>query len=236
VPFVPEESPHVTHYAHPAVMHIRATLEARFPRQAASSILFEALALHGGPVPQTMEEIRALVNGALARTLSAHVGDGDARTMVHAIETLLEKPPPAMLTPPPETGDRTRTVPTASRPVDVAVIAGGRAFADRLALVLGPRRVAPRQLSDPRLIASSKEPPAIVVLDATDFTASPPDVIARVLLRLPVTTVRAIWAAELPYGRSLSEVLSRSAVPHSTLHRSEGIEPLLDLIRARRAS
>jgi hypothetical protein len=226
----------VTNYAHPAVMHIRSTLESKFPRQAASAILFEALAAHGGPVPQSVEEIRTLVHGALARTLAVHVGAAEAQNIVVAIEALLEKPAPAMLTPPPDTGDRTRTVPTASKPVEVAVIAGGRAFADRLALVLGPRRVAPRQMADVRLLGSLKEAPAIVVVDATDFTASPPDAIARALLRMPVTTVRAIWAAELPYGRTLSEVLDRSAVPHITMHQSEGIEPLLDLIRARRAS
>lgn len=132
-------------------------------------------------------------------------------------------------------GETTREVFVDARPVIVIVVASGASFASRLQGALGATRVIPvpaatvERMDEQLRVAA----PQIVLVDAADFAPIEPERLAVFLEKLPATTVRAIWGADLPYGGAvLRAMMARSA--HATpLDRREGIEPLLDLVRSR---
>lgn len=240
---------------------IREALEAVLSPSLTSAILFEAMD-QSGAVPQSTEDLRVLVRGALARALATRLGEAQARQVVAEIEDrLVEVSSSGMkLRPdveveieldPDEVAaaiehfddqttqyrrnneDTTTTIPTGPDPVVVAVVAASKSFASRLSIALGPRRVSPaavRSLGD--LTDMAVEPP-IVLVDATDFPSIEPSALVESLASMPSTTLRVVWASELPYGRRLVGELERAAVPCTPLDRKEGIEPLLDMVRAR---
>jgi hypothetical protein len=141
---------------------------------------------------------------------------------------------------PPPTGrerDATELVPTTRDAVTVLVVAGGGGLALRLTASLGSRRVAPFVLGTLTAIRdylSGVGAPNILLVDATDFPPIAPEELSLVLRRGPRTMVRAIWGADLPYGRSLVATVDQATVPVVGLERSHGVDPLLDLIRSRR--
>jgi len=144
--------------------------------------------------------------------------------------------PRASYSEPPPAGredEATTAVPTATDPVAVAVIAASPAFARRLEAVLGPRRVAPFTVSDQGTLGELGQAPSLVLVDCTDFAPVEASSLAVSLSSLPGTTVRVVWGSNLPYGRSLVEAMLQADVPHTPIDRQEGLEPLLDLIRAR---
>ncbi|MEM9193604.1 MAG: hypothetical protein AAGF12_30800 [Myxococcota bacterium] len=228
-----------------AVGRIRRIIEGVLSPSRTSTVLFEALAAHGDEIPRNDHDVRALVRGPLRSALSNRVGEEQTNSLIEVIESALSEvldPDAAAPTPIPDEPptmaaldpDATAAFPLASAPVEVAVVAGGRGFADRLAMALGPRRVAPRAVSGAAQLKSLTPEPAIVIVDGTDFTAIEPDVWARLFTQLPPTTVVVVWAAGLPYGRTTVEALTIASVDAIALKRTEGIEPLLDLIRSRR--
>jgi len=223
---------------------VREAMEEVLSPSTTSTLLFEALEAYGGDVPQTHEEVALLVGGALARVLERRLGAPRATNILGRIEGLLESstvetdPPPSLdpagTAPEPFVrGESTATVPTAKRPVSVVIVASGRGFESRMAAALGPKRVAPsstRDLDD----LLGRQAPSIVLVDAADFAAIEPVDLARALGRLPATTARVVWDADLPYGRSVMQALHAARIVAITFDRNEGIEPLLDLIRSRR--
>lgn len=147
----------------------------------------------------------------------------------------------ALSTSPPPTGrerDATALVPTTRDAVSVLVVASGGGLGLRLTAALGSRRVAPfvlGSLTDIRDYLGKYEPPSILLVDATDFPPIAPEDLSLALRRGPSTMVRAIWGADLPYGRSLAAAVGEPEFAVLTLERAHGVEPLLDLIRSRRS-
>lgn len=151
-------------------------------------------------------------------------------------------PPVAREAPPPPAGgrerDATALVPTTREAVTVLVVAGGGGLALRLSAALGSRRVAPFVLGSLTAIRDHLDahgPPNILLVDATDFPPIPPDALGVALRRGPSTMVRAIWGADLPYGRGLVAAVGESPLTVLALERAHGVDPLLDLIRSRRS-
>ncbi len=231
-----------------AVAHVRKALEGVLSPSATSSVLFEALGQHDQPVPGTPEELMLLVRGPLSRALSKRLGEEQAQSVVEQIEATLPRDsfapeeeiviqrdtPPPPRKPKGRDADATRAVPTHSAPVAVAVIAAHSGFADRLRAALGPRRVTPTSVSDPRQLPDVAPTPAIVILDGSDFTTIEPRTIAQLIGRLPGMVTTVVWASDLPYGRSVLAPLEQAGLTVVPLTRGEGIDPLLDLIRSRR--
>ncbi|MDQ3035159.1 MAG: hypothetical protein M3Y87_22325, partial [Myxococcota bacterium] len=75
----------------------------------------------------------------------------------------------------------------------------------------------------------------VVIVDATDVPAITDDDLLAALAATSPSTVRVVWGSELPYGRRVVELVSRSERPCTGLRLSEGMEPILDLVLARRA-
>jgi hypothetical protein len=240
-----------TEHDQSAVTVIRKALEGVLSPSATSSVLFEALGNHGQSIPRSTIELTELVRGSLSIALSRRLGPTRAAQVVSSIERAIETAPfgePEPLRRPADPdataplaavmhgrdADATATVPTATAAVDVEVFAAGRGFVDRLVTVLGPRRVAPSVTSDIDRVGRSTPPPAILVVDATDFTPTSPGVVSIGLARFPTTTAIVVWGAELPYGRSIVKVAAERSLHVVPLPRAHGIDPLLDLIRSRR--
>ncbi len=225
---------------------IREALEAVLSPSLTSAVLFEALEESGDGIPQSHEELRALVRGTLSAVLERRVGAAQASHVLSEIEARLldDGTSSVQIRPSPEARDAgsgpfaredeaTTTIPTARDPVTVVVVAGSRSFASRLSVALGPRRVAPITVATVDDMARLSVEPAVVVVDSSDFAAIDPTGLARALGTLSATTLRTIWGSDLPYGRTLVAAMSRAGVSCTALDRREGIDPLLDMVRAR---
>jgi hypothetical protein len=77
-------------------------------------------------------------------------------------------------------------------------------------------------------------PPAIVLVDASDFPSIEPTDLAAAMGKAG-EAVRAIWGADLPYGQGVLAAAQRLGIPTTPLDRREGIAPLMDLVRSRRS-
>ena len=130
--------------------------------------------------------------------------------------------------------DATTAIPTGRDPVLVAVVANGGALASRLAAALGADRVSPVTVRSIEALASLDKEPGVVVVDGTDFAAIEAPDLAEALGRLSPTTARVVWASDLPYGRRIAHALAQARMPHASIDRREGVEPLLDVVRSRK--
>ncbi|MFK7990274.1 MAG: hypothetical protein AB8I08_29910 [Sandaracinaceae bacterium] len=223
---------------------LRRTLEEALDTDVASTVLFEALGESATGVPRTRDEVLFVVQGPLREVLTRRLDAVQAERLVHRVEHQLSPAEPVTLEMPLEDlasegrrEDATATVPT-SAAVPVLVVASGPAFAVKLELALGERRVSPRTASDPASLedALGDATPALMIVDAT----SPPTLSDTIVIRaghtLPTTTACVLFGVELPYGRRLLKSIDAQDRPWVTLERREGVAPLFDLVRSRRRS
>ena len=218
----------------PELRLIREALESVLAPTIASSVLFEALSASGGQLPSDTQACLALVHGPLREVLARRARASDAAAIIEDIERTLGALSPS---PPPRKRDLeiTAAVPLGDEPVLVFVFAASAAFAQRLEAALGPLRVATVPCPDVEKMRKALRyaAPAVALLDAPDFPGIETHELAAELATLPVTSVRAIWGADTPYGAAIMrELMERGAHP-TPFDRREGIEPLLDLIRSR---
>lgn len=216
------------------VYRIREALERVLPNNLASRVLFDALG-RVASVPQHEEEVSQFIRGPLAQVLSERELDAEPREIVLKVLQACRNAalPSAERTP---SDQSTRAMPMVNHPVIVATVSAGRGFGERLDAALGASRVAPKHLPNlAEVIAFRRASDAtLLVVDATDFPAIDPSDLASALGDFPASVPILIWAADLPYGRSLMRSLGKAGITGHPLSAAEGIEPLLDLIRSRR--
>ena len=80
--------------------------------------------------------------------------------------------------------------------------------------------------------AATKENPEVIVIDAL-APISDPDAVMDFLAALPQTTTSVLWGEEQPFGRDLKHQAVQRRLKLTTVERSEGVDPVLDLIRSR---
>lgn len=218
----------------PVVHVIREALECVLAPEVASAVFFESL---NGPagVPETKDEVILMVRGPLLAALVERVDEAEASRVIQQILNALEPMQTSAVRASRE-DDATLALPKDRRPVKVWVLSAGGGFAMRLRFVLGPDRAEVTHAAHlGALLAEPTPGPGFVIIDASDFPPEDANAIAQALATLPSATTRVVWASELPYGQRCEEAFREAASPALTLSRTEGIEPLLDLIRARRA-
>lgn len=220
---------------------VRSALAHSTSPTKTSALLFEALGSYGDQVPETVEELMALVHGPLWKALVQHLGEEEATDIVARIEgelrddrTILMDEADLVTVAEPVGRDATTAVPTSTAAVPVTVVSSGSGFAERLVAALGPRRVSARAVGAIESLSALQETPAIVIVDATDFAPIEPADLSQALSTLPSTTAHVIWACDLPYGRRTVDAMHADNLANVALPRDEGVEPLLDLIRSRR--
>jgi hypothetical protein len=226
---------------------LRRTLEEALDTRRASSILFEALNAAGKRVPRTHDEVLAVLRGPLRGVLARQLGDEEAGALVGRIESALmpacdpvdtQEVPLDELAAQTRLEDATAVFPTEDRAVPILIAAAGRGFEQRVAIALGERRAAPTTVSSHEGLqrALDRPPPAVYLIDATDFPAIDPGRLLNAARALPSTTVCVVWGVDLPFGRNLARAVAAHDRTWVLLELREGIAPLLDLVRSRRKS
>lgn len=222
---------------------IRETLESKLSTKLTSKVLFEALEKTQGNPPHSREDLEAWVKGPLQATVNSAVDAAQAEDVREALNARLTEllagngvQPEGDTTPRAVLAEVTRrdrdatvAIPTGGEPVRVTVIASGMGFAGRLDAALGAKRVNVDAVHAAEGVKDKA--PAIALVDATDFPPIEPEALANSMDGLPNTCARVIWGADLPYG---ARVVGAMKGPCVALQISEGIEPLIDLVRSRR--
>jgi hypothetical protein len=216
---------------------IRETLEGVVHPATASTLLFEALAEHGGVLPSDHEEIEAFVRGELSKGLVKRLGDDLATTVLDQIAAAMRAIPDNARRRNRRQEDQTRDLVLRRDTFPVFVLASSPMFAKQLAAALGPKVMTVVLATDTTTWheRAASVAPAFVIVDAADFPAIEPDELVATLASQPADVVKAIWGSDLPYGMSVIGAASARALSLTPFDRHEGIAPLMDMIRSRRA-
>lgn len=223
----------------PEVRLLRETLEGVLHPSKASTLLFEALEERGG-APATTDEVRALVEGPLSRRLAECIGAETAASVLSQLVRMLDAIAPAGRAERSRRHDEpTRNLMLSDETLPVFVLSGSRTFADQLQATLGPQVMSAVFVPNGEVLRTRLDQvhPAIVLIDASDFPAiEPTELVDQLATLANPQVVKAIWGADLPYGQSVLDAGQRRRVALTPFDRAEGAEPLMDVIRSRRAS
>lgn len=226
----------------PEIRLIRETLEGVLHPSTAATVFFEALEDTGGALPASPDAVMALVEGPLARRLAERVGEDEASSVLGRLTlmllSILPKPGERKVRKRPSRHDEpTRDLMLSDATLPVFVLSGSSSFEAQLKASLGPQIMSTVAAADLPTLEErlSLVPPAIVLIDGSDFPAIEPEDLAEVLARLPSHVLEAVWGADLPYGMAVLDAGQRRGVELTPFDRREGIEPLMDVIRSRRA-
>lgn len=211
---------------------VREALEGVLSPASAASSLFAAL--DGTAVPTDRPSVIRFVDGPLREVLAQRLGAAEARGVVDRILLPLEA-----ATRPNATrrldDDKTKALPLSTHAVPVTIVSETNGLANRLRAALGPALISVESTSSAAEAVGQSPEPAIVVVDASDFPPATVDSVAGALRHLPDTTACVVYSAELPFGQRALKALMFAGRDAVAITRADGVEPLLDLIRARRS-
>lgn len=223
----------------PEVRLIRETLEGVLHPSAASALFFEALEQHPQGMPTSPPEALALVRGPIAALLDARVGEDAAASVVEQLNAMLGTLAGGAKG---RKSTSRHDMPTAATPISdesvlVFVLSATRDFAARLKAALGPRLIVTVPVADEPTFVDrlGQISPAVVVIDASQFPAIEPAALVEHLARVPSHVVKAVWGTDLAYGQRVLDAALRRGVTLTPFDRTEGIAPLMDVIRSRTA-
>ncbi len=231
---------------------VREALEGVVSPTMATTLLFEALEASGRPPPRTIEQMRAFASGPLDHAVRQRLRDEDASQIRDQVDALFAR----ALARSPRTasveveldvelddeeqtdGTETAQMTTVARPVPVVVLTAREEFADRLVLCLGHDRVKTIAVVDDAALSKAvfAYDALVVVLDGASPTSADAAAVAAALRRLPNGATTIVWGSEAAGGATLTKALDRAGAACVPLGRSDGIEPLLDLILSRRST
>ncbi len=212
--------------------------------QLASRLLYLALVEFGLEPPSNAMDLERFLTAALTPVLGEQLDEGRASEIVGSIQAVVRERRrivsrgSAITLPPPgfsAESETTEELPMLTPLLHVAVFAASAALARRLATTFGGRRVACAPvlaLSEVERLAQSPNA-HMLIIDATDLTEASPESLAEILGRLERRVLRVLWGSDLPFGRRVKQHLPSLDDQLIQLRRGDGIEPLLDLIRAR---
>jgi hypothetical protein len=211
---------------------VRDALERALAPAVATSVLFEALERSGRGTPTTREETIRLVRGSLAQILVERLGTREGGELIKTLGAKISIDEEIRVDFEDFEDGSTAQMMAVARPVTVLVASAAPAFGERLLVVLGEDRVYPMTVTDEAGLrhATFSAAPLVIVVDATKPPDVKPAALASVLRSLPKQTFALVWSQESDYGRELKQRLGKAAL---YLDRTEGIEPLLDVILSR---
>jgi hypothetical protein len=213
---------------------VREALEGVIEPTAASAALFDALEVQGSErLPANAEELIAFVQGPLHIVVGRRLGTTGADEIVQRIEQTIKRVVKGL---PLRHGGAATTleIMVGTGPVRVLVLSRRSTLAVRLRAALGGMQVQVTSADGESSARDAVEAhdPEIVVIDALSPIGDA-DSVMEFLAHLPATTTSVLWGEEQSFGRDLKH----RAVPRrqklTTVERSEGVNPLLDLIRSR---
>lgn len=224
---------------------VREALESVLTPQLAGRLLYLALVEFGLEPPSTTDDLRRFVDDALANVLREHLDHERSGSLLSSVHEILKQRPrrasarsSAATMPPPGFApemETTQELPQLGPLLNVAVFAASPSLARRLATTFGGHRVAcmtVTKLEDVPLVSETPNA-SVLILDASDLTHVSAEALMQTVESLPRRVLRVVWGADLPFGRRLHSVASTELEQVVQLRCDHGIEPLLDLIRAR---
>lgn len=236
------------------VQRLRAGLESALSPAVATAVLFDALDRWDRGIPADEAELRDLLHGPLSAILEERFGADRRDGLIAEVEARLD--PLARAEGPTDTteddaleleidldeseddvddGARTAQMMAVPHPVSVLVVGRAEAFGERVLAAVGRERARVHTADDERSLrhATFSANPLIVVVDAS----APPDIrppeLATALRGLPDATLAVVWAEDTEYGRETRLRVEHAGADVLFLPRTEGIDPLLDLILSR---
>ncbi len=220
----------------PEIRLIRETLEGVLHPSAASTIFFEALQASGGSLPKGTQEAIDMVNGPLRGALEEKLGD-DGGVIADQLAMMLSSIPRAVRKRPSRHDEQTKTMQLSDQTLPVYVLTSSKDLVARLHASVGPKVMSPLLISDALTLRTRmvQLAPSFVLIDASDFPAIEPRELAEELSTLDAKVVKAVWGADLPYGQGVMDAAHQLGFSLTPFDRSEGVEPMLDVIRSRRA-
>ncbi|MBX3272010.1 MAG: hypothetical protein KF729_17220 [Sandaracinaceae bacterium] len=220
----------------PEIRLIRETLEGVLHPSAASTVFFESLQAFGGALPTDAREAIDLVNGPLRRALVERLGD-DGAAVADELATTLSAIGRSVRKRPSRHDEQTKAVSLSDETLPVYILTASKALVGLLHASVGPLVMSPLWVPDAAALRGrlSQIAPGFVLIDASDFPAIEPDELAQALCGLDAQLVKALWGADLPYGQGVMDAAHRLGFSLTPFDRREGVEPVLDVIRSRRA-
>jgi hypothetical protein len=215
---------------------IREAIEGVVAPKMAAAILFDALELEGSDsLPSSKDALLAFVLGSLRAVVIRRLGTAEASEVVQRIKKTVETVSEA------GDGGRVSSVATleievGTGPVRVLVLSKTTSMAVRLRAALGGFQIQVASASDTgaaRTVGKRLDP-EIIVIDA-DAPISDADGVMLFIETLPMTSTSVLWGEDQTFGRTLKHEAVQRRVKLTTVDRSEGVDPVLDLIRSRHA-
>lgn len=226
---------------------MRQVLEEVLGIGPARAALFEALSAWGPNIPRSRDELMAFVRAPLGRALARRLAREacidsmvqieNVLAIVEADDDLGPTPRPSSRPPPPSSATSTWALrPIRPGPVPVLVFSANPSLGHVLELAIGKNDIAPTMSRDAAgLAAAATGAVEVVLLDAVEPQLVEPIVVARALEGVPKRVWLTVWGAEGPFGRDLAQILVACGLQCVPLLSTEGLEPFVDLVRARRA-
>lgn len=225
---------------------LREALEGVVAPEVATALLFDALERSGKSPPSTLEETRAFAAHALADAIRRRESPEDASQILERIDAMFERAIDGdgvavdvevdeAAFDEDENPNATMQMAVVQQPVPVVVLGAGGTFAERLTACLGGDRVHAVGVAEAGAFRKAifSYSPLIVLVDGTSPAAMEPSVLTEMLRTLPDSAMPVLWGAETGWSRAVLPDLEAAGIPLVTLVRSEGIEPLCDLVLAR---
>ncbi|MBW2463996.1 MAG: hypothetical protein JRH11_20275 [Deltaproteobacteria bacterium] len=213
---------------------VREVLEEAIESTTASALLFDALEVDANEhLPRSVDELFAFVRGPLRIVVGRRLHDGDPAQVIADIEDAIQAAVEGRLRPTVE-GRPTLEIFVGTGPVRVLVLSKSSGVAIRLRASLGGLQINVANAATPKEAAALTEDldPVVVIIDALAPVGGVDEVLDYVQT-LPATTTTLLWGEEQPIGRQIELRAVERGVNLTTVERSEGVQPVLDVIRSR---
>lgn len=214
---------------------IREALEAFMAPEVASSVVFAALEQDGGhELPASREQAVAFAKGPLKAVLERRLGAILSRDALTRVEELLAR---AISAPEPASFQATLRLPSVVGPVSVLVLSASAALGVRLRAALGGERVTVHVVSslERSLDGVRRAPPDVFVLDGFQIDSLSSEEIESVSKRVPPSTLLVLWESDRPEAATTLRRFKKYRANLLSMERQTGIDPLLDVIKARQS-
>lgn len=217
-----------------AMVVVREVLEGMLAPNVAQAVLFDSLDTLPTP-PQTTAQWLEFAQGPLHQVVTHRVGAVEATEVSARLRTIL-----GALAHMPRPGRRSREktgrIDRRAGPTRVLVMAASSRLARMLKAALGPTVITVSCTDLKTYIDVVTDlSPSIFLVDLTNAASVPHEVIKSALSKLPKRTIVLIWDQGTPQGEALANTLTGAGHPVAWVDRREGVEPLLDHIRAAHA-
>lgn len=212
---------------------VREVLESAIESGTASAALFDALEVDANEhLPRSVEELIAFVRGPLRIVVGRRAPGSDPDRVIADIEAAIQ----STLEGRPRRGaaGATLEIHVGTGPVRVLVLSQSSSIAVRLRASLGGLtiRVASAATTAEAAEVTASLRPEVIVIDAL-HPVGEVDAVLDFVQTLPATSTTMLWGEEQPIGRQLELRAVERRLNLTTVERSEGVDPLLDVIRSR---